>query len=174
MSMITELVKRFRECARFQNENECVVYTADLLIEAADTIDALSEKVRGGWISVNERLPEMKYSFSDCDIYLKDKQGKIIAKGVYECFESQDVLVFYKAKNKEDSGICVASYNEWRYQDGDREIAKEWIVDAFSRGTDMYDDGGRLRTEEINAEADAGAVVSHWMPLPEPPEEVKE
>lgn len=63
MSMITELVERLRNCAKWIN-NVNGLYKPDLLTEAADTIEQLAAKVRaengGGWIPTAERLPEDK------------------------------------------------------------------------------------------------------------------
>lgn len=53
MSMITKQVKRLREYSA-QRSGEI----AQITREAADTIEMLSEKLRGGWIPVSERLPE--------------------------------------------------------------------------------------------------------------------
>ena len=73
MSMISELVKELRKYAKgFKNSSygREIVGTEKLLIQAADTIEELSAKVArqnmerssqyygGGWISVEERLPE--------------------------------------------------------------------------------------------------------------------
>ena len=45
MSMITELVKQLRNCAKWIN-NVNGMYKPDLLLEAADTIEQLAAKVR--------------------------------------------------------------------------------------------------------------------------------
>ncbi len=65
MSMISEQVKRLRKLANQWKHND--VAGCNLIFEAADTIEALSAKVREqnfsaepktGWIPVSERLPE--------------------------------------------------------------------------------------------------------------------
>ena len=60
MSMISEQVKRLRKLANQWKHND--VAGCNLIFEAADTIEALSAKVRATdrptrWISVSERLP---------------------------------------------------------------------------------------------------------------------
>ena len=59
--MISELVKGLRKLGNQWKHNEVAAY--NLIFDAADTIEALSEKVRAnnlheGWIPVSERLPE--------------------------------------------------------------------------------------------------------------------
>ena len=60
MSMINEMVERLRSLARVNTDD-----TFRLLWGAANTIEDLSAKVRnnnlhGGWISVEDRLPEKR------------------------------------------------------------------------------------------------------------------
>ena len=72
MSMISELVNTLRDRSfRFAHDIYFTPTTKDLLSQAADTIEELSAKVArqnmerssqyygGGWISVEERLPEI-------------------------------------------------------------------------------------------------------------------
>ena len=69
MSMVTELVEQLRELAE-EPDGRCEACKIDIINRAADTIEELSAKVArqnmerssqyygGGWISVEERLPE--------------------------------------------------------------------------------------------------------------------
>lgn len=62
MSMISEQVKRLRKLGNQWKRNDVAAY--NLIFDAADTIEALSEKVRAnnlheGWIPVSERLPKI-------------------------------------------------------------------------------------------------------------------
>ena len=61
--MISEQIKTLLSAAEAYEQMGCDLCTQRLLREAADTIEALSEKVRAnnlheGWVSVSERLPE--------------------------------------------------------------------------------------------------------------------
>ena len=66
MRMISEQVKSLRKLANQWKHND--VAGCNLIFEAADTIEALSEKVRantiyGDWIPVSERLPSKEGSY---------------------------------------------------------------------------------------------------------------
>ena len=61
MSMISELVKGLRKLGNQWKHNDVAGF--NLIFDAADTIETLSEKVRAnnlhnGWIPCSERLPE--------------------------------------------------------------------------------------------------------------------
>ena len=69
MSMISEQVKRLRKLANQWKHND--VAGCNLIFEAADTIEALSAKVRAadrpiGWIPVSERLPKEYAQYLVC------------------------------------------------------------------------------------------------------------
>lgn len=64
MSMISELVERLRRYARFSKTN--TPSWSEAMTQAADTIEELSTKLNasqmgksGGWISCEERLPDI-------------------------------------------------------------------------------------------------------------------
>lgn len=58
MSLISKQVKELREWASLNEEEGFPDFTAYLLNRAADTIEALSEKCRAGWIPVSENGDE--------------------------------------------------------------------------------------------------------------------
>lgn len=102
MSMISEQVKNLREIAdRVKKDNYLMV--ARILNEAADTIEALSEKLSaknmerstshygGEWISCSERLPE----------------------------EDKDVLIY---TSYDGVDMAYISDENWRYTRGDEFI----------------------------------------------------
>lgn len=93
VSMISEQVKNLREIAdRVKKDNYLMV--ARILNEAADTIEALSEKLsaknmerseenyRGEWIPCSERLPNIEdlheKSIEDCKSYLIQRNCGVI------------------------------------------------------------------------------------------------
>lgn len=115
MSMITEQVKSLRRAADFRHTIGDYM-TAGLHREAADTIEALSEKVRaanmerstayynGGWIPVSERLPEKD------DLYLI-------------CFDDgeYDLVYFCKGAFSYSGVIAWLPLPEPYREDGDTE-----------------------------------------------------
>lgn len=160
MSMITHQVEELRNIAdamKYVKSNRI----SKVLRDAAETISVLSAKVAaqnmeksiayysGGWIPVSERLPEVKYCFSDvCEIN-------------YDCFESDFCLITWRGGYSGDISMSVAKYTEWRYADG--IIDKEWVSEAIND----LDDGGRIQMEEVS-ESDSKCVAMAWLPLPEP------
>lgn len=119
MSMASELVKELRKYAKgFKNSSygKEIVGTERLLIQAADTIEEPSAKVArqnmerssqyygGGWISVNDRLPETNVNghfsndvlvaiqWDDGDItidisYYDSKSTNKLGKWSIDCFD---------------------------------------------------------------------------------------
>ena len=76
MSMISELVKGLRKLGNQWKHNDVAGF--NLIFDAADTIETLSEKVRAsnlhnGWIPVSERLPDADDCPMDCMVTRKSK-----------------------------------------------------------------------------------------------------
>ena len=118
MSMITEQINRLRKAADFRHTIGDYM-TAGLHIEAAETIEALSERVRaanmerstayynGGWIPVKERLPE-KNDYKSChEVYdgavLWTNEDGLVGMGYY--YES--------TKRWSDINDCSISVIAW-------------------------------------------------------------
>ena len=90
MSMISERVKQIRDVADSYREMRCDICTQKVLYEAADTIEALSAKVReqnlpvhGEWILADEQRKEdtdndnYRYICSECghsDLHSKSQE----------------------------------------------------------------------------------------------------
>lgn len=138
MSLTTEQVKRLREYAKlletiFEDEWEDgtpEALCADAMKEAAETITELSEKLHaanmerssayynGGWIPVNERLPEL-----NDDSYV-EYDGR---------YRSEPVLVTYIGYGETTlyTGKCLAIFRDddlWYWFDEEADIITEAIV----------------------------------------------
>ena len=122
--MITEQINRLRKAADFRHIIGDYM-TAGLHIEAADTIEQLSAKVRAengdGWIPVKERLPEEHdykscYEVADGAVLWTNEDG-LVGMGYY--YES--------TKRWSDINDCPISVIAWMplpepyREDGDME-----------------------------------------------------
>ena len=97
------------------------------------------------WISVEDRLPDSKVIAS-----YKNRQGKprTIMAEYYKKYSVESTM---------EDGV-VDEYNE----DNDTY----YVVSGWYESIENWEDWSSISIEEIK--------ITHWMPLPEPPERIKE
>ena len=129
--------------------------------QAAQLIDALCDRITNGvtfatdtnvgskWISVEDRLPE--------------SEKIVLASAKNKTFGYHHVLMVahigYHEFSTEEHG--------WRDYEGDTEYDEEndcfWVPECWYEVNSVEDNGNWI--------IDSDYVVTHWMPLPEPPKE---
>lgn len=163
--MYEDLVKRLNAYSA-EHENQ-----GGITAEAADAIEWLSMRLHGdeaaiagmkreieymvraekpSWIPVGVRLPDVTFSGRDVDGFTENPDGTLSASSYFDIYESKDCLVYGLVEGV----VClsVAKWTIWDFNDGERKDTA-WC-DSFGVGCDYR-------------------KVTHWMPLPEPPEEEK-
>lgn len=96
MSMISEQIKELRKNADWF-DSIAFFKTRDILNQAADTIEALSEKLQdvnmengGGWIAISERLPTKEESIKNDNRFILD-DGNRRYEGCFDYIEKRFV-----------------------------------------------------------------------------------
>ena len=118
--------------------------------DVMDMIDALEEAPTvGGWISVKDRLPEAgKHVLADCEVRFISGRKKH-----YVC------EAYYAPTHTISAGSFPEDYECYEYDEMDDNY---YLLEGWYECIHNWDDYCVV----------IGDFVTHWMPLPEPPEEV--
>ena len=159
--MYDELIKNLRICSRCDFGQDCNGCTQDrddrfccdiLLHNAADAIEDLENKLNlwrqdkiRRWIPVTERLPESETHVLAACRTLFSNCG-YICDAFYAAPKSMEVSCY-------DACECETEYDE--------EEDKYFLVSGWYEVIKNWDDYDSIAIED---------KVTHWMPLPQPPE----
>ena len=152
--MISELVKGLRKLGNQWKHNDVAGF--NLIFDAADTIETLSEKVRAnnlhnGWIPCSERLPECEQEVLICT------EKKLVGKDAY--IDSIITPAIY------EDGTMLEVESMWSWYDIDFD---EWddTEDCGIIPMGWFENRHFNPDEVYNNPVDRKVVA--WMPLPEP------
>ena len=141
----TEELEECDECAWYENGN--LEEERDALIKQVPH----DPEKQGQWISVNDRMPKAEERVLVCvENKYAGKTYKNVVTGMHE-----DGTVY-----REDSDWMFNDFDELRTYDEEKD---DWIIPEGWWEYTLYND------ENENYRIDGN--VTHWMPIPEPPQE---
>ena len=133
--------------ARLIDADALINYCNNLKDKTIDANDIARFPTVGGWISVKDGLPDSNHVLARCEI-----------RGLYKP-KSYTCVAFYAKKNSISVGNCFDDEICCEY---DEETDEYYLKEGWYEVIRNWDEYGSVVI---------GDFVTHWMPLPEPPEE---